>query len=127
MESFLKQILDKEFKNCNYTIYNKLNDDGILREMQSNFGKHFWVDDFEYIFIDFEDNEKVGIRYRNPNIMNPLGRLEAFINITVQDDYTKPKAFFIIDKDNSFAYVVKLKDFDLIYKIKNKSTKKKVD
>ena len=127
MESFLKQILDKEFKNCNYTIYNKLNDDGVLRGMQNNFGKHFWVDDFEYVFIDFKDNEKVGIRYRNPNIMKPLGRLETFINIESQDDYTKPKAFFIIDKDKSFAYVVKLKDFDLKNNIKNKSTKKKVD
>ena len=127
MESFLKQILHKEFKNCNYTIYNKLQDDGTLREMQSNFGKYFWIDDFEYIFIDFEDNEKVGIRYRNPNMVKPLNKLEAFINIVIQDDHTKPKAFLIIDMDNAFAYVVKLKDFDLIYKIKNKSTKKKVD
>ncbi len=126
MESFLKQILDKEFRNCNYTIYNKLHDNGILREMQSNFGKSFWVDDFEYILINFKDNEKVGMKYRNPNIMVPLNKLEYFINITTQDDYTKPKAFFIIDNDNAFAYVVKLKEFDLISKIKNKPTKKKV-
>lgn len=124
MESFLKQILDKEFKNCNYTIYNKLQGDGIIREMQNNFGKVFWVEDFEYLFIDFEDSEKVGIKYRNPNMMKPLNRLKSFIDITAQDDHTKPKAFFMIDKNNPSAYVVKLKGFDLIHNIKNKPTKK---
>lgn len=123
MESFLKQILDKEFKDCNYTIYNRLNDDGTLRELESKFGRAFWVSDFEYVFIDFQDNEKVGIRYRNPNMIKPLNKLEFFINVTAQDDPAKPKAFFVLDRDNAYAYVVKLKGFDLVGNIKNKPTK----
>lgn len=114
MEKFLKQIVDRNFKDCNYTIFNKLSDGGTLKTLESTLKKKLWKEDFEYLLLDFEEREKIGIKYRNPNIMDPLKELENILMYHLQDDIGKPKSFFVVNKEDSYAYIVKLKDFDLV-------------
>lgn len=113
MEELLKQLVDKPFKPSNYTVYNIIEDDGFISELFGMYNEIYGVGDFEYIMFDLTIKEKNGILYRMSFMMNKFAEIKKIIEKEIQDNPLKPKARLYVDKDKCFAFVVKLKEFDL--------------
>lgn len=127
MEELLDRIISGTFKPSSYTIYNKLDDDGYIDELEGMFGVRYGVDDFEKFEFTLSTKENNGISYRMSSILGGFEKLKEYIENDLQDDRLKPKAkVYIIkgtptchDKKDSRVFIVKLKEFDLTDRIKH--------
>jgi hypothetical protein len=63
------------------------------------------------------NKEKNAIYYRMSLILDKFKELRKLIEEDLQDDPNKPKVRLYIDKDKSYAFIVKLKTFDLVERI----------
>lgn len=113
METLLKQVMDKDFKKSNFTVYSILDEDGFISELHGMFNVNYSIDDFEYIMLDLSIKEKNAILYRMTFMMDKLRDLRHLIEKEIQDNPLKPKARVYVDKEKCFVFVAKLKEFNL--------------
>ena len=106
----LKQIKEKEYKPLRFTIYNFIENDGYVAELSGLKGKRFDIDDFEYISLDIDNEDKVGIRSDNTSIINKYYMFSYYVEHTCQEI---PECMVFVMKDLGVVICVKLKDFDI--------------
>jgi hypothetical protein len=113
MEALLKQVIEKDFKPSNFTVYSIIEDDGFVAELEGMFDKKFAIDDFEYVVLDLSTKEKNGILYRMHFMMDRIADLKQLIEKEIQDNPLKPKSRVYVNKEKCYIFVIKLKEFDL--------------
>lgn len=117
MKELLKQITSDKFKNSSFTIYNFIEDKGLIEELKGMFSKTYSIEDFEYMIFELSEREKNAIFCRMSIVLNRFNELKKLIEHDLQDDPNKPKVRIFVEKDDKVAFLVKLKEFDLISKI----------
>jgi len=117
MKKLIEQIKEKGFQPMKFSIFNYMDDNGDIVEMEGIFKQKFGIEDFEYMAFELELNEKNGLKYRAHDIMKRFYDLQTLIEETIQEDKNKSKAKVFILKDDGQVFVVKFKDFDLLNKL----------
>lgn len=119
MDEFLKQITAENFKPSTYTVYNMMDDSGYIEELKAMFDERYAVEDFEYMVFELSISDKNAIYYYMSCVLDIFKDIKRLIERELQDDPNKPKARMYIDKEKSIVMIVKLKDFDLPYRVAN--------
>lgn len=120
MDEFLKQITAENFKPSTYTVYNMMDDSGYIEELKAMFDERYAVEDFEYMVFELSISDKNAIYYYMSCVLDIFKGIKRLIERELQDDPNKPKARMYIDKEKSIVMIVKLKDFDLPYRVANR-------
>lgn len=115
----IEQMMNKSFKPSNFTVFNKIDDDGYVTQLENAFDDKYSIGDFEYMILDLTLQEKNGVKYYMSWMMNRVRGLKKLIEFTLQDDKMNPKSKVYLDEENYFILIVKMKEFDLIERIKN--------
>ena len=118
METLLKQITADKFKPSNFTVFNIIDDSGFIEELIGMFNIRYSIEDFDYMLFELSTKEKNAIYYRMSSVLKKFKEIKKIIEKQIQDDENKPKAKMIIDKDKSIVMIVKLKEFDLVERLK---------
>lgn len=118
MEQLIEQIKEKEFKPLKFSIYGYMDDAGYIAEMQAAHKTRFSPDDFEYITFDLPENEVNGLKFRISSVLKKYNDLKQLVEVDIQVDKQKKSALLFIMKDEGKVFLVKLKEFDLITKLK---------
>jgi hypothetical protein len=114
MEKLIEQIKIKGFKPMSFQVYNYMDDNGYLTEMEVIFKEKFGIEDFELINLNLSENEKNGLKYRTKSVTSRFYNLKKFVEYKIQEDMNKPKSKLFILKDDGKVFLVKFKDFDLL-------------
>lgn len=117
MKELLNRIVDGKFKNSTYTVYNKIEEDGYINELDWMFGVRYGVEDFEMYSFILSEKETNAIKNRMSSVLNRFYDLKKFLEKDIQEDPLKPKVKVYITKDKPSILVVKLKEFDVNQKI----------
>lgn len=120
MDEFLKQITAENFKPSTYTVYNMMDDSGYIEELKAMFDERYAVEDFEYMVFELSISDKNAIYYYMSCVLDIFKDIKRLIERELQDDPNKPKARMYVDKEKSIVMIVKLKDFDLPYRVANR-------
>lgn len=118
METLLKQITADKFKPSNFTVFNIIDDSGFIEELIGMFNIRYSIEDFDYMLFELSTKEKNAIYYRMSSVIGKFKEIKRIVEKEMQDDQNKPKAKMIIDKDKSIVMIVKLKEFDLVERLK---------
>lgn len=113
MEDLFNRIINGQFKKSTYTVYNKIEEDGFIDELEYMFGKRYGVEDFEIFWFDLSKKEKNAIKYRMLSTLGKFYRLKTILECDIQEDKSKPKVKVYITKDKPSVLIVKLKQFDV--------------
>jgi len=114
MQELIKQIKEKGFKPMKFAIFNYMDDNGYITEMEGIFKRKFAISDFEYLYFDLEVNEKNGLKYRTHNILQRFYDLQNLVEVKIQSNKELPMVKLFILKDEGQVFLVKLLDFNLI-------------
>ena len=118
MTNLIEQIKEKGFRPAIFIVYNIMDEDGFILELEGMFKKKFSIDDFEYMVFDLSISEKNAIIYYISKASKKFTDLKKFIEVDIQPDVNKLRSKIYIKNEEGIVFLVKLKDFDLIDAIK---------
>jgi ribosomal protein S8 len=99
-------------------MYNYMDDGGFISELEAVHKQKFTINDFESIIFELPLNEKNGLIHHIKSVSQKYIDLKKYVEETIQENKSKPKAMVFIKRDNGSVFLVKMVDFDLIGKIK---------
>lgn len=115
MKKLLEHIIEKGLKPMSFSVYNYMDDNGYITEMENYLKTNLVLNDFEYMVFNLTEQEKNGLKYRNKEIISKFENLKIFLEKTIQQENTKTILFIL--KDEAKVFLVNLKDFGLIENI----------
>lgn len=120
MKELLKQITPEKFRKSSFSIYNFIEEKGYIDELKGMFSETYSIEDFEYMRLELTEPEGNAIYCRMSSVLNRFKELKKFIEHDIQEEENKPKAMLFIEKDDKKVILVKLKEFDLVERMKEK-------
>lgn len=112
-EQYRKNVIEAEFKKINFTIYNFIEDDGWVCELNNQYDDVYDVDDFEYVSLSISDDIAKKIKEGDKSVIGYYNGFKHYVEKVLQKKYNIPKMGVFIMKDLGVVVVVKLKDFNI--------------
>ncbi len=103
---FLKEIKEENFIPVTFTIFNFIDEEYFVRDLEILTGEKYSINDFKYYNLELTDKEKFLIRMHNKNFLSTIYKLQKkFLN--------EPKLRFFIKFDEGSVLIVKLNSVQL--------------
>jgi hypothetical protein len=113
MEKLIQQIEEKGFKPILYSIFNYMEENGYIIEMESQFSCVLGPSDFEYMVFTLTESEKNGLKYRVKSVISRFEHLKNILEAEKTGNNKYSKCILFILKNEMKVFLVKFKDYDL--------------
>ena len=102
-------VLSGEFKPVNFSIYNFIEEDGWVKELNSEYDDVYGIEDFEYVTINLTNEEKSLLLNNDGQVMSKYRGFKSFVELIKQKDLNVPKMGVFIMKKFKTVVAVRLK------------------
>ena len=74
-------VLSGEFKPVNFSIYNFIEEDGWVKELNSEYDDVYGIEDFEYVTINLTNEEKSLLLNNDGQVMSKYRGFKSFVEL----------------------------------------------
>lgn len=106
-----KELLECEWKPVSFGIYNYIDDNGVVVELNGLDRKSYDMDDFEFHRFNLTEKEKLQIQYNSQQLISILEGFKEYIEKELQPNIPRLRIYWVESTGALFA--VKLKSFDI--------------
>lgn len=106
----VKQLLNKDFKNLNFTVYNFIDGNGYVKEMSVIRNEKLDIEDFSFIVFDVPTEQRSEIKSNNYDTIKKYNEFKYYVEKECQQT---PQLCIFIMKELGVVIAVKPKLLDI--------------
>lgn len=110
-ENLIQQLQDGNFKKLNFTIFNYLDDNGYIIEINNFYKKKHGIEDMQFMLFTINESEKKAIKNNRKEIMNNIYDFKYDVERNFQKEFAICRIYVI--KELGIIIAVKPKLFDI--------------
>lgn len=105
MKSLISELKEAQFKPITFSIFNKLDEEYRIHDLQLKLNEKFSIYDFEYYELNLEKKDQFRIKMHNKEFINEIKLIQSRL---------KNNALLDIDFDNGSVKVIRLKNKEIL-------------
>lgn len=105
VDDYMNQLNTNEYLNLNNKLFNDIEDEGWLEQLEEFYNRKFDKTNFKYMILKLSDNDKQGLINFDDDIIEKFNDFD--IKLKSMDKYPFNK-LDLIDYDNGIVFIVKL-------------------
>lgn len=110
--NLLTQLKTNNFKNLLFTIYNFIEDEGFVAEVNNKYNNALYtIDGFEYMLFNISNEDKKLIKRGNRKILQKYNDFKYHVEKELQNGFALCRIYIM--RDMGIMFAVKTKDFDI--------------
>jgi len=104
--NYLKQVHIGEYVDITDELWNEIQEEGFVDDLNDYYGETYEQDDFETLILDISDDDKEGLIDFNDDTVNKFADFDYNLKKEQEPEY--PTMVDFIDYDNGIVYIIRL-------------------
>ncbi len=104
VSDYIKQVNTNEYLGLTKKLFNEIEEEGWLGDLEEHYDSGFSVKDFKYTKLELSDNDKKGLKNFDDDVVNKFNDFD--IELKSKEAYPY-KTIDMIDYDKGIVYIIK--------------------